>query len=70
MSAMASFIIKIRGMTCDGCVSAVERIIKKSDPNALMQIDLASGQVHLTTQAPFPVLAQALATAGYEAQAL
>lgn len=67
---MANFEMKVTGMTCQGCVRAVERIIKKSDPQAQVQIDLASGRVHLTTQASLPALTQALSAAGYEAQPL
>jgi copper chaperone len=66
-SAMADIDLIVKGMTCQGCVRAVEKIIRASDPAAVVRIELASGHVHLTTKASVQTLTQALSLAGYEA---
>jgi copper chaperone len=65
---MASIDLTIKGMTCQGCVASVERIIRKKDPSAAINIDLASGRAHVTTDTPADTIAQAITTAGYQTQ--
>lgn len=39
--------VHVEGMTCMGCVQSVERALKKADPTAKVDIDLASGRLDL-----------------------
>ncbi|MGZ8388300.1 MAG: heavy-metal-associated domain-containing protein [Rhodoplanes sp.] len=36
--------LHVTGMACDGCVKAVERVIKAQDPRASVKVDLGSGR--------------------------
>ncbi len=56
----------VKGMTCQGCVNSVSRIVKRTDPSADVTIDLASGRLEAKTSAEAHVLAQAISAAGYE----
>jgi copper chaperone len=59
--------LNVTGMTCDGCVRAVERIIKAQDPQASVTIDLASGKVEAATAAAPTALIAAIEAAGFGA---
>jgi copper chaperone len=61
--------LTVKGMTCQGCVNAVTRVIKRVDSAATVKIDLASGRVEALTSAPGDDLAKAINTGGYEATA-
>jgi copper chaperone len=61
-------VLQVTGMTCQGCVNSVERIVKKSDPAAKVSIDLKSGRVEADTSAAPETLAKAISAAGYEAR--
>lgn len=69
MSEQKSIVLDVKGMTCQGCVNAVTRIIKKSDPQADVKIDLQSGRVEAQSALAADTLAKAISAAGYEAQA-
>lgn len=62
------FTLKVSGMTCGGCIKAVTRAVQAQDPQAQVQVDLATQVVtlettlspesasELITEAGFPVL--------------
>ena len=60
--------LQVSGMTCQGCVNSVTRVIHKADPRARVSIDLSSGRVEAVTSASAEHLAQAISTAGYDAR--
>ena len=68
MSEPTEVVLKVKGMTCQGCVNSVTRIIKKADPSADVRIDLDSGRVAARTLASAASLAAAVSGGGYEAQ--
>lgn len=65
---MSKVVLKVTGMTCQGCVNSVERLIKRADPQAQVAIDLKSGRVEADTSAAADALTKAISAAGYEAQ--
>jgi copper chaperone len=67
MSETKDIVLNVKGMTCQGCVNSVTRIIKKADPAADVRIDLGSGRVEARTSASAAVLAAAVSGGGYEA---
>ncbi|MBL8343862.1 MAG: heavy-metal-associated domain-containing protein [Rubrivivax sp.] len=56
-------------MTCGHCVGVVTRTVRAADPNAEVQIDLASHTVRVDTGEDPALIAKALAAAGYTPQA-
>ena len=60
--------LMVQGMTCQGCVNSVTRIVKRNDPAADVVIDLASGRLEAKSSAAPQVLADAISAAGYAAQ--
>ena len=62
--------MQVEGMTCQGCVNAVTKAIRRLDPSAEVQVDLEHGRVHLLTTAQSVEVAKALDAAGYEARAM
>ena len=69
MSRAQNIELTVKGMTCQGCVNAVTRVIKRVDPDATVRIDLASGRVAALTSAPVDDLTKAISSGGYEATA-
>ncbi|GEP12609.1 heavy-metal-associated domain-containing protein [Methylobacterium gnaphalii] len=63
-------IMKVEGMTCDGCVQSVRRAIQRLDPEAEVAVDLEHGRIAATTRAQSLDIAQALDKAGYAATAM
>lgn len=63
-------VMQVDGMTCQGCVGAVTRTIKRLDPQAEVTVDLPHGRVAVTTRAQSVEVAQAINKAGYEARAM
>ena len=63
-------LMQVEGMTCQGCVDAVTKAIRRLDPAAKVDVDLEHDRVHVVTTAQALEVAQALGTAGYEAQAM
>ena len=61
--------LHVTGMACDGCVKAVERVIKAQDPRASVTVDLGSGRVEADTSAAPAALIAAIEAAGYGAKA-
>ncbi|HEY8564781.1 MAG TPA: heavy-metal-associated domain-containing protein [Beijerinckiaceae bacterium] len=70
MADRAEFLMQVEGMTCQGCVDAVTRVIKRLDPGAEVSVDLAHGRVSVTTEAQSLDVAMALTKAGYDAHAM
>ena len=64
-----TIVLAVTGMTCGGCAEAVKRVIRKSDPDAAVTVDLDSGRVEVNTIADPAVLAAAVTKAGYAASA-
>ncbi len=63
-------LMKVEGMTCQGCVAAVTKAVQRLDPAAQVSVDLESGRVAVVTDAQALDVAQALGRAGYEAEAM
>lgn len=65
---MATATFRIAGMTCDHCVRAVTAEISKLDGVRDVRVDLASGEVDVTSEAPLDSAAvqAAVDEAGYE----
>ena len=68
MSEAKSVVLNVTGMTCQGCVNSVTRIVKRADPAAEVAIDLPTGRLEATTAASAQTLAGAITAAGYGAQ--
>ncbi len=62
--------LEVTGMTCGGCVKAVEAVIKSADRGAVVVVDLASGRVDADTTAPAATLVRAIEAAGFGAKAM
>jgi copper chaperone len=56
---------KIPAMSCGHCVKAVTEAVHEVDPQAAVQVDLASKQVTVQTAAARDAVVAALAEAGY-----
>lgn len=69
MSERQTLLFDVKGMTCQGCVNSVTRIVKRKDPDAQVSVDLASGRVTAQTGAQAGELAAALTAGGFEAKA-
>ena len=52
-------------MTCGHCVSVVTQAIKQTDPQALVEIDLASHRVRVETTEDLETIEAAVVEAGY-----
>jgi copper chaperone len=63
-------LMRVEGMTCQGCVNSVTKAIQRLDPGAKVDVDLEHGRVHVVTKAQSVEVAQALDAAGYEAHAM
>lgn len=71
MDAMpADLLMRVEGMTCDGCATAVRRAIQRVDPEARVAVDLDHGRVAVSTTAQALTIAEALNAAGYTASAM
>jgi copper chaperone len=55
----------IEAMSCNHCVKAVTEAVKGVDPQAQVDVDLASKRVKVESQAPRERLVEALDDAGY-----
>ncbi|MGE3245478.1 MAG: heavy-metal-associated domain-containing protein [Beijerinckiaceae bacterium] len=69
MSESKNIELKVTGMTCQGCVAAVKRVVQKADPQAEVAIELESGKVDIQSTADAAVLKAAIEKAGYTAEA-
>lgn len=60
---------KVSGMTCGGCVKAVEKAVLRADPAAHVKVDLESGAVAVESAKPASDFRSAIEAAGYEVAA-
>ncbi|MBE7248515.1 MAG: heavy-metal-associated domain-containing protein [Actinomycetospora chiangmaiensis] len=66
----AELLMRVDGMTCDGCAAAVTRTVRRIDPEADVAVDRNAGRVAIRTDAQALVIAEALTKAGYAATAM
>ena len=59
------FNLKASGMTCGGCINAVTRAVQAQDPQAEVQVDLATQLISLQTNLSPELAAQLIAEAGF-----
>jgi copper chaperone len=59
------FTLKVSGMTCGGCISAVTRAIQAQDPQAKVQADLATQVISLETSLSPELAAGLITDAGF-----
>ena len=57
--------LKVAGMTCDGCVSAVTAAIGRAVPGAAIRVDLPSGLVQVDGVDRREPVADAIEDAGF-----
>ena len=55
----------IPAISCGHCVSAVTEAVHSADPQAQVQVDLATRRVSVTSQAPREAIVARLVEAGY-----
>ena len=70
MELRKDLMMQVDGMTCDGCVQAVTKVIHRLDSKADVEVDLAHGRVRIETTASSLELSDALTKAGYTAHAM
>lgn len=63
-----TIVLKVTGMTCQGCVRSVDKLVKRADPQAQVNIDLPTGRLEASTQASAQTLINAINATGYQAQ--
>ena len=61
--------LNVKGMMCGGCVSSVEKAIKRVDADASVNVDLAAGKVSVESKADAKTLGDAITAAGFEVAA-
>lgn len=61
--------LKITDMTCNHCVSLINRAIKALDADAVVSADLASHSINVQSSQPQEDILDALAEIGYPAKA-
>ena len=59
----------IPDMSCDGCVGAITRAVRRVDANAVVTADLAAHVVDIQSSAPPERLEAAIDDAGYTVKA-
>jgi copper chaperone len=62
--------LEVKGMSCQGCVNAVTRVVQRKDPSAQVKIDLAAGRLDGESALDPQALATAISAAGYETRVL
>lgn len=60
--------VAVSGMTCQGCVNAVTRVLSRVPGVGAVQIDLAAGRALVEGEASPDVLLAAVRKAGYGAE--
>ena len=56
---------KVQGMTCGGCVRGVTNALQRVDADAVVNVDLASKAVSVSSAADVQQLKQAIEKAGF-----
>ena len=62
--------LAINDMTCGGCVASITRVVKGLDPDAVVDADVATKRVNITSVIDTEAVVAAIANAGYHPQAL
>lgn len=60
-------IFEVKALSCSHCIQTVTRALRTLDPDALVEIDLATRRVRVRATASEASLRAALAAAGYPA---
>ncbi|WPP00518.1 cation transporter [Pseudomonas sp. HR96] len=58
----------VQGMTCAHCARAIESAIGEADPQARVEVEVASGQVRVDSSLSAEALIQLIEAEGYSAQ--
>lgn len=58
--------LKVEGMTCNHCVSAVTQAVRNIDANARINVDLVAQRVWVESDAGMETISSAIADAGYD----
>lgn len=62
-----AIVIKVEGMGCQSCVSAVQKAVSAVAPQAQVSVDLGAGEVSvLHSPVPLSILKSAIEGAGYD----
>ncbi len=59
------FTLKVSGMTCGGCINAVTRAVQAQDPQAQVQVDLATQLITLETSLSPELVSGLITEAGF-----
>jgi copper chaperone len=59
--------LSVKDMTCNHCVGVVTKAVKSVDPNATVNVDLASKRVQVNSEDSVGAFTKALGEAGYPA---
>ena len=57
--------LSVSGMSCEGCVNSVKRLILKQDSQAQVEVDLKTARATLITDKPAALFSEALTKAGF-----
>lgn len=60
---------QVQGMSCGHCANAVTQAVRSVDPQAEVQVDLASGSVQVQSQQDHAAIARAIEEEGYQVAA-
>ena len=63
------YTFQVQGMTCGHCERAVVRAVRQVDTDALVKVDLATGQVIVESDKSREALANAIQEEGYKVAA-
>jgi copper chaperone len=66
MAPTPTFLLAVKGMTCQHCVKAVTQAVQALDPGAVVSVDLPSGHVSVASTASKESVASAIREEGYE----
>ncbi len=61
--------LTIDDMTCGGCVASITRVVKGLDPDAVVDADVATKHVRITSPIDTAAVVAAITAAGYHPQA-
>lgn len=64
---MAMTVIKVGGMTCEGCAAAVRKAAEKAAPDSAPKVDLEAGLLTVADGADIPAVVTAVERAGFSA---
>jgi len=63
---MDTRVFRINGMTCGGCAKHVEKALRSVAGIIQVDMDVPNGTAKVVGEAPYEVLAESVAKAGYE----